>query len=151
MNRVDSGSILTIDLGQRHRGSFADKRWHSTVNDRQKSGRTSFVYARIMAYWFHQCQVHDGLRSKTGYLLLNTRCNGFSALALFAFESLFETGTRTSNLLRRQRFNVIRIQQRYINELGVGVEEDKKRNKRPRRKKVTIFLKRCVQVRGIVW
>lgn len=150
MNRVDSGSILTIDLGQRHRRSFADKRWHSTVNDRQKSGRTSFVYARIMAYWFHQCQVHDWLRSKTGSLLLNTRFNGFSALALFAFESLFETCARTSNLLRRQRFNVIRIKQRYVNELGVGVKNHKRRNKRTRRRKTAIFLRRRVQVRRIV-
>lgn len=34
--------------------------------------------ARIMAYWFRQCQVYGGPRSGTGSLLLNTGLNGSS-------------------------------------------------------------------------
>lgn len=50
-SRLARSSPLALTSGDVW-SSFADKRWHSTVNDRQKSSRTSFVCARITVCWF---------------------------------------------------------------------------------------------------
>lgn len=99
--------------------SFADKRWHSTVNDRQESGRTSFVRARIMAYWFHQCQVHETLvEDQVPCCLIPTRMPRSRCVVRLRI-SYRDIGARTSESSSRVTSG---MQPRH----GVGVEQFEK-------------------------